>query len=129
MTGPKHRAYYRSGRPVIKIGPQGALGNHEIRPIHSAPSLGQSIHKIDGSRARGLTCPGSYPILGSKKVCFPAVNNRAGAHYSAVHCTRPGLFHTFYKLTLRLMFLPEYCKTAYYSSNLSRTLLILDFLL
>jgi len=23
---PKHRAYYRSGRPVIKIGPKGALG-------------------------------------------------------------------------------------------------------
>jgi len=29
-------------RPVIKIGPKGALGSHEIRPIHSAPSLGQS---------------------------------------------------------------------------------------
>jgi len=41
---PKHRAYYRSGRPVVKIGPKGALGSHEIRPIHSAPSLGQSIH-------------------------------------------------------------------------------------
>jgi len=40
---PKHRAYYRCGRPVIKIGPKGALGSHEIRPIHSAPSLGQSI--------------------------------------------------------------------------------------
>jgi len=39
---PKHRAYYRSGRPVIKIGPQGALGSHKIRPIHFAPSLGQS---------------------------------------------------------------------------------------
>jgi len=25
--------YYR---PVIKIGPNGALGSHEIRPIHSA---------------------------------------------------------------------------------------------
>jgi len=33
---------YRN-RPVIKIGPKGALGSHEIRPIHSAPSLGQSI--------------------------------------------------------------------------------------
>jgi len=32
--------YYR---PVIKIGLKGALGSHEIRPIHSAPSLGQSI--------------------------------------------------------------------------------------
>jgi len=40
---PKHRACYRSGRPVIKIGPKGALGSHEIRPIHSAQSLGQSI--------------------------------------------------------------------------------------
>jgi len=30
-------------RPVIKIGPKGALGRHEIHPIHSAPSLGQSI--------------------------------------------------------------------------------------
>jgi len=30
-------------RSVIKIGPKGALGSHEIRPIHSAPSLGQSI--------------------------------------------------------------------------------------
>jgi len=39
----KHRAYYRSGRPVLKIGPKGALGSHEMRPIHSAPSLGQSI--------------------------------------------------------------------------------------
>jgi len=53
---PKHRAYYRSGRPVIKIGPKGALGSHEIRPIHSAPSLGQSIDK----RAQGV------PVL----VCF-----------------------------------------------------------
>jgi len=43
---PKHRAYYRSGRPVIKIGPKGALGSHEIRPIHSAPSLGQSIESL-----------------------------------------------------------------------------------
>jgi len=36
---PKRRAYYRSGRPVIKIGPKGALRSHEIRPIQSAPSL------------------------------------------------------------------------------------------
>jgi len=27
-------------RPVIKIGPKGAVGSHEIRPIHSVPSLG-----------------------------------------------------------------------------------------
>jgi len=46
---PKHRAYYRSGRPIIKIGPTGALGSHEIRPIHSAPSLGQSIDKQKGT--------------------------------------------------------------------------------
>jgi len=30
-------------RPVLKIGPKGALGSQEIRPIYSAPSLGQSI--------------------------------------------------------------------------------------
>jgi len=42
---PKPRAYYRSGRPVIKIGPEGALGSHEVRPIHSVPSHGQSINK------------------------------------------------------------------------------------
>jgi len=30
-------------RPVIKIGPKVALGSNEIRPIHSAPSLGQSV--------------------------------------------------------------------------------------
>jgi len=27
----KHRAYYHSDRPDIKIGPKGALGSHEIR--------------------------------------------------------------------------------------------------
>jgi len=42
---PKHRAYYR--RPVMKIGPKGALGSHDIRPIHSAPSLGQSIVLVE----------------------------------------------------------------------------------
>jgi len=43
---PKHRACYPSGSPVIKVGPKGALGSHEIRPIHSAPSLGQSMKII-----------------------------------------------------------------------------------
>jgi len=40
--------------PVIKIGPKGALGSHEIRPIHSAPSLGQSIapHTLGHSAMR-----------------------------------------------------------------------------
>jgi len=44
-------------RPVIKIGPKGALGNHEIRPIHSAPSLGQSIMVFDTN----LAIPSSVP--------------------------------------------------------------------
>jgi len=40
----KARCFGRSiNRPVIKIGPKGTLDSHEIRPIHSAPSLGQSI--------------------------------------------------------------------------------------
>jgi len=34
-------------RPVIKIGPKGALGSNEIRPVHSAPSLGQSIELLN----------------------------------------------------------------------------------
>jgi len=38
-------------RPVIKIGPKCALGSHEIRPIHFAPSLGQSIVDVDGKTA------------------------------------------------------------------------------
>jgi len=46
----KHRAYYRSGRPVIKIGPKDALGSHEIRPIHSALRLGQSIPRVQDNR-------------------------------------------------------------------------------
>jgi len=40
IVGTMLRTEYRS---VIKIGPKGALGSHEIHPIHSAPSLGQSI--------------------------------------------------------------------------------------
>jgi len=37
-------------RPVIKIGPKGALDSHEIRPIHYAPSLGQSITSLLNQR-------------------------------------------------------------------------------
>jgi len=48
-----HRAYYRSGRHVTKIGPKGAFGSHEIRPIHSAPSLGVSDRV---TRIIGLLC-------------------------------------------------------------------------
>jgi len=40
-------------RPVIKIGPKGTLGSHEIRPIHSAPSLGQSIAALEKFSSRG----------------------------------------------------------------------------
>jgi len=36
------RTLWTEYKPVINIGPIGALGSHEIRPIHSAPSLGQS---------------------------------------------------------------------------------------
>jgi len=37
-------------RLVIKIGPEGDLGSHEIRPIHSVPSLGQSIGQRSWAR-------------------------------------------------------------------------------
>jgi len=49
--------------PVIKIGPKGALGSHEIRPIHSAPSLGQSI---DTPR-QVLAIPWSLKVLESDR--------------------------------------------------------------
>jgi len=71
---PKHCAYYRSGRPVIEIGPKGALGSHEIRPIHSAPSLGQSI-------ARNKLCPNAQNtkamILSSRPVPIDSICNVA----------------------------------------------------
>jgi len=37
------RLWHRFLWQVRKIGPKGALGSHDIRPIHSAPFLGQSI--------------------------------------------------------------------------------------
>jgi len=40
-------------RPVIKICPKGALGSLEIRPIHSSPSLGQSIPEMP--KLRGMS--------------------------------------------------------------------------
>jgi len=52
---PKHRAYYRSGRSVIQIGPKGALASHEIRPIHSAPSLEQSTPPTSPTAANVTT--------------------------------------------------------------------------
>jgi len=63
--------YYR---PVIKIGPKGALGSHEIRPIHSAPSLGQSIvlyHcSIWGYYGSIVNFPSSLGVL----LCDPCPN-------------------------------------------------------
>jgi len=46
-------------RPVIKIGPKGALGSHDIRPIHSAPSLRQSIEQ-HGIEIKYLTLESIY---------------------------------------------------------------------
>jgi len=50
-------------RPVIKIGPKGALGSHEIRPIHSDPSLGQSIGIVHSHL-------GTEPPISSKTTSF-----------------------------------------------------------
>jgi len=61
-------------RPIIKIGPKGALGSHEIRPIHSAPSLGQSItfkpaYMIEnGSRQSGTSKLLVFKQLGQHKL-------------------------------------------------------------
>jgi len=52
--------------PVIKIGPKGALGSHEIRPIHSAPSLGQSIETLYFNTTYELK-GGVFPPISHKK--------------------------------------------------------------
>jgi len=50
-------------RPVIKIGPKVALGRNEIRPIHSAPSLGQSIGRTEEQKGvRERQCGMPRPI-------------------------------------------------------------------
>jgi len=62
---------WTENRPVIKIGPKGALGSHEIRPIHSAPSLGQSIRVptgyYSGSLLELLSCLllGAWMLVGN----------------------------------------------------------------
>jgi len=71
---PKHRAYYNYGRPVIKIGPKDALGSHEIRPIHSAPSLGQSIAIDTLSLYLGIC----MYLLSLFQIEFAWKNNRVG---------------------------------------------------
>jgi len=55
-------------RPVMKIGPKGALGSHEMRPIHSVPSLGQSraiIHKKDSGSTNHIKSLFSTSITSS----------------------------------------------------------------
>jgi len=44
-------------RHVIQTGTKGALGSHEIRPIHSVPSLGQSIHMETKQKHRNTYTP------------------------------------------------------------------------
>jgi len=58
------KASCHSGRPVTKIGAKGALGSHELHPIHSAPSLGQSILTITFLRPIRM---GTYYIRPCKK--------------------------------------------------------------
>jgi len=47
-------------RPVIKIGPKGALGSYEIRPIHSVQSLEQSIDLMEQIQHDALEKVGSH---------------------------------------------------------------------
>jgi len=49
--------FWTEYRPVIKMGPKGALGSHKIRPIHSAPSLGQSIEVLWTVHLASLSTP------------------------------------------------------------------------
>jgi len=71
---PKHRAYYCSGGPVIKIGPKGALGSHEI-PIYSAPSLGQSIV---GSERYTLQVPTRFLCLNRRRLAVTKNHSSKG---------------------------------------------------
>jgi len=57
--------YDRSTRTIVgtilwteyrPVGPKGALGSHEIRPIHSAPSLGQSIDSFTTDVPISIIC-------------------------------------------------------------------------
>jgi len=100
---PKHRAYYLSGRPVIKIGPKGALGSHEIRPIHFAPSLGQSITSLLNQRRnynyfkifiyyftglrRYSTVTGPYKC---RQRSFIKIRERSGGFFNQLHATGYG---------------------------------------
>jgi len=82
---PKHPVYYRSGRPVIKIGPKGALGSREIPPIHSAPSLGQSIPVVLPTPSVGNKC--GSPVYRGSRTTWNIVN----VWVNALLCTGHGL--------------------------------------
>jgi len=66
-------------RPVIKISPKGAQGIHEIRPIHSARSLGQSIpyFLVSHSHCFGQLLDSFTGICASYRIRF-SINTRRG---------------------------------------------------
>jgi len=57
-------------RPVIQIGAKDALGSHEIRPIHSAQSLGQSIGTLNGQA--WCVCSPVFPTAIGRSVSLQA---------------------------------------------------------
>jgi len=76
-------------RPFIKIGPKGALGSHEIHPIHSAPSLGQSIvisvSNEDYTKFYYRDVPG-YSLFAVRKepepvLRYPSIKARLSTYY------------------------------------------------
>jgi len=52
---------------LIKIGLKGALGSHEIHPIHSAPSLGQNIDMRSSWALTGCLFPSEHTVLNTDK--------------------------------------------------------------
>jgi len=67
-------------RPVIKIGPKGALGSHEIRPIHSATSFGQSIDLLTGLSSLLRGSKTNYIRMGRIRKVITVLLSRASIH-------------------------------------------------
>jgi len=83
-------------RPVIKIGTKGALGSYEIRVIHSAPSLGQSIQLLGSylgkvmlliswsvERSKTKILGGQTVVKSSRLLATPLSNTHSLLHLSA----------------------------------------------
>jgi len=84
--------------PVIKIGPKGALGSHEIRPIHSAPSSKPRTEYTRKYLRPGLNKNPNFLFFGAL-----AQGSRGSGQYHYVRTyilthSRPPIYDTFVNL-------------------------------